>query len=51
MHFAAGYHAEMLGEYAERQAAQSRLAATAVLAAAAILLLLQAAFRSWRLRC
>jgi CzcA family heavy metal efflux pump len=44
-----GYHAEVLGEYAERQAAQERLFTTALLALAAIFLLLQASFRSWRL--
>jgi CzcA family heavy metal efflux pump len=43
-----GYHAEMLGEYQERQSAQARLLATAVIAGAAILLLLQASFGSWR---
>ena len=46
--FARGYHAEVLGEYQERQAAQAQLLATAVIAAAAILLLLQAAFGAWR---
>jgi Cu/Ag efflux pump CusA len=45
---ARGYHVEVLGEYQERQAAQAQLMATAVLAAAAILLLLQASFGSWR---
>jgi Cu/Ag efflux pump CusA len=49
VHFDRGYHAEMLGEYAERQAAQRQLLATAVIAGAAILLLLQASFGSWRL--
>jgi len=44
-----GYHAELLGEYKERQAAQRRLMLFGVGAAALILLLLQAAFRSWRL--
>jgi CzcA family heavy metal efflux pump len=44
-----GYHAEVLGEYKERQAAQSRLFSSAGLAAIAILLLLQASFGSWRL--
>jgi len=44
-----GYHAELLGEFAERQSAQSRLFASAFLAAAAIFLLLQASFGSWRL--
>ena len=38
----------MLGEYAERQAAQRQLLLTAVLAGVAILLLLQASFGSWR---
>jgi CzcA family heavy metal efflux pump len=47
--FPTGYHAEVLGEYAERQSAQQRLLLTAVLAGAAILLLLQASFASWRL--
>jgi CzcA family heavy metal efflux pump len=44
-----GYHVELLGEYQERQAAQSRLLESAVIAATAILLLLQASFRRWRL--
>ena len=44
-----GYHAELLGEYQERQAAQSRLLESAVIAGVLILLLLQASFRSWRL--
>jgi len=48
VHFEQGYHAEVLGEYVERQAAQNQLALTAVLAAAAILVLLQASFGSWR---
>jgi Cu/Ag efflux pump CusA len=43
------YNAELVGEYAERQAAQSRLAWHAALAAVAILFLLQACFGSWRL--
>jgi Cu/Ag efflux pump CusA len=47
--FDRGYHAEILGEFAERQAAQRQLLATAVIAGAAILLLLQASFGSWRL--
>jgi CzcA family heavy metal efflux pump len=47
--FDQGYHAEILGEWAERQAAQRQLLATAVIAGAAILLLLQASFSSWRL--
>ena len=43
------YHAELLGEYAERQAAQKRLLLFGIGAAIGIFLLLQAAFRSWRL--
>jgi Cu/Ag efflux pump CusA len=44
-----GYHAELLGEAAERKATDRRLLLLAVGAVLAILLLLQAAFRSWRL--
>jgi CzcA family heavy metal efflux pump len=44
-----GYHVELLGEYKERQAAQNRLLESSILAAIAILLLLQASFRRWRL--
>jgi len=44
-----GYHVELLGEYKERQAAQSRLLESAVIAGLLILLLLQASFRNWRL--
>ena len=43
------YHAEVLGDYAERQAARSRLLATAIAAAIGVFLVLQAAFGSWRL--
>src|SRR5437879_11818979 len=43
------YRAELLGEYAERLAAQERVLTFAVAAAIGILLLLQAFFRSWRL--
>jgi CzcA family heavy metal efflux pump len=43
------YHAEVLGEYQERQAAQSRLFIFGIAAAIGIFLLLQAAFGSWRL--
>jgi CzcA family heavy metal efflux pump len=46
---ARGYHVELLGEYAERQAAQSRLLESAIIAGILILLLLQASFRKWRL--
>jgi CzcA family heavy metal efflux pump len=43
------YRAELLGEYAERQAARERVFAFAIAAAIGILLILQAFFRSWRL--
>jgi CzcA family heavy metal efflux pump len=49
VHLDRGYHAEFLGEYTERQAAQSRLLESSALAGLAILLLLQASFRRWRL--
>lgn len=49
MEFPRGYHAELLGEYAEREAAQDRLLLVAIAAAIAILVLLQASFGSWRL--
>ncbi|HEY6932604.1 MAG TPA: efflux RND transporter permease subunit [Marmoricola sp.] len=44
-----GYHAELLGEWSERQAAQHRLLSSAILAVVAILLLLQLSFGNWRL--
>jgi CzcA family heavy metal efflux pump len=47
--FPRGYHAELLGEFKERQAAQQRLFGIAIIAALAILLMLQTAFGSWRL--
>jgi len=43
------YHAEVLGEYQERQAAQSSLLLFGIAAVIAVLLLLQTAFGSWRL--
>jgi Cu/Ag efflux pump CusA len=43
------YRAELLGEYAERLAAQKRVLTFAIAAAILILLLVQAFFRSWRL--
>jgi CzcA family heavy metal efflux pump len=46
--FPRGYHAELLGEWRERQAAQGRLLATAAITGLLVLLLLQASFRSWR---
>ena len=47
--FPHGYRAELLGESAEREAAQTRLWLLAVAAAIAIFLLLQVAFGSWRM--
>ncbi|MCP4328376.1 MAG: efflux RND transporter permease subunit [Alphaproteobacteria bacterium] len=49
MTFPLGYHVELLGEYTERQAAQSRLLFASIIAAVGILLILQASLRSWRL--
>jgi CzcA family heavy metal efflux pump len=49
VHLARGYHTELLGEYKERQAAQSRLLQSSIIAGVLILLLLQASFRRWRL--
>jgi CzcA family heavy metal efflux pump len=47
--FDRGYHFELLGEFKERQDAQNRLFALAIVAGIVILLLLQTAFASWRL--
>ncbi|TIP30959.1 MAG: efflux RND transporter permease subunit, partial [Mesorhizobium sp.] len=47
--FPLGYHAQLLGEAAERRAAQSRLVYASVVAAVVIFMLLQASLRSWRL--
>jgi CzcA family heavy metal efflux pump len=47
--FARSYHAELLGEYKERQAAQRSLLIFAIGAAVVILLLLQVSYASWRL--
>ena len=47
--FPLGYHPEVLGEFAERKAVQERLIGFAIAAGIGILLLLQAAFGSWRL--
>jgi CzcA family heavy metal efflux pump len=44
-----GYHAHLLGEVAERRAAQRNLLTAGAVAGVGILFLLQAAFRSWRL--
>ena len=47
--FPLSYHAEVLGEYKERQDAQHRLLLFGLAGAVAILLLLQSTFSSWRL--
>jgi Cu/Ag efflux pump CusA len=47
--FPLGYHAEVLGEFKERQDAQHKLLFFGVAGAVAILLLLQQTFSSWRL--
>jgi CzcA family heavy metal efflux pump len=47
--FPLGYHAEMLGEYAERQEAEHRLFLMAIAALIAVFLLLRIAVHSWRL--
>jgi Cu/Ag efflux pump CusA len=47
--FPLGYHAELLGEYKERQDAQNDMILFGIAAAIGIFLLLQASFRSWRL--
>jgi CzcA family heavy metal efflux pump len=47
--FPLGYHAEVLGEYKERQTAERRLAVMSVVALIAILFILHTAFGSWRL--
>jgi CzcA family heavy metal efflux pump len=44
-----GYHAELLGEYAERQAAERQILIFGAAAAIVILLLLRICFDSWRL--
>jgi Cu/Ag efflux pump CusA len=43
------YHAEVLGDYAGQQAAQTRMLALAIAAAIGVFFLLQAAYGSWRL--
>ncbi|MDQ1507806.1 MAG: hypothetical protein QOD57_5533 [Actinomycetota bacterium] len=47
--FPLGFHAEVLGEYKERQGAQKRLLGFGLAALLAIFLLLQTTFKSWRL--
>lgn len=47
--FPTGYHAELFGEFKERQAAFNRMLVFGIGAALVIFLLLQASFREWRL--
>jgi len=47
--FPLGYHAELLGEYAERQSAQGKLLLYALVAIAVVFLLLRIALHTWRL--
>jgi CzcA family heavy metal efflux pump len=47
--FDEGYHPELMGEYAEREAAGRRMRWTIVLAMIGIFLILQAAFNDWKL--
>lgn len=47
--FPAGYYPVLLGEYAERQAAEARLRVFTLLAAVIILLLLHTSFKRWTL--
>jgi Cu/Ag efflux pump CusA len=47
--FPLGYHTEVLGEYAERQAAQQHILLAALVALIGIFFLLQASFQNWRL--
>jgi len=47
--FPTGYHAEMLGEYQEREAAGQRMRWLIVISMVGILLILQAAVNDWRL--
>ena len=46
--FPRGYHVELLGEFEEQQAAQTRLLTTGAIALAVIFLLLQVSLGSWR---
>nr|MDQ3004774.1 efflux RND transporter permease subunit [Chloroflexota bacterium] len=47
--FPLGYHAEVLGEFAEREAAQSRLLLAGSIAVIAIFFLLYTSFNNWRM--
>ncbi len=47
LQFPIGYHAELLGEYKERQSAQQNLLYSTIVAAIGIFLILHASFRNW----
>ena len=47
--FPDGYHPELLGEYAEREAAEKRMRVLMIISAIGIFLILQTAFGDWRL--
>ncbi len=47
--FPIGYHAEVLGEFAERQAAQQNILLAGIVAVLAIFFLLRTSFGNWRL--
>ena len=47
--FPLGYHAEVLGEYTERQAAQKNILLAGAVSVIVIFFLLQMSFRNWRL--
>ena len=49
MTFPLGYHAQVLGEYAEREVAQKRMISVTMLSVLGIFLLLQISFGSWSL--
>jgi Cu/Ag efflux pump CusA len=49
VHFPLEYNAEVLGEYAARQAAQQRLVIVGLIAVLAIFFLLYSSFQNWRL--
>ncbi|MEK7787788.1 MAG: efflux RND transporter permease subunit, partial [Chloroflexota bacterium] len=49
LEFPLGYHAELFGEYAERQAAQQNLLLAGLVAVATIFFLLYTSFENWRL--
>jgi Cu/Ag efflux pump CusA len=49
INFPLGYHADVLGEYQERQNAQNQLLAIGIAAIIGVLILLQVSFGSWRL--